>query len=163
MGKDARLSFRISDMLSDRIDQALQHAEGQIRDRSEFGTKAIKFYLDYIENTQSEDEIILNAIVSLANHVGENGSEIARIEKIIKERTMIPSLLSSNKVPESHPDFEKLIGLLEKIDDESLYKELSTKLKDALYDDIPQLYEEYSSAFFLGKSVSKKNLKVKSV
>ena len=90
MGKDARLSFRISSILSDRIDKAIDKSDGQIRDRSEFGTKAIKFYLDYIENTQSEDEIILKAILTLANHVGEKGADITKIEKILEERTMIP-------------------------------------------------------------------------
>jgi len=152
MGKDSRLSFRLSELLSRRIDHAIDMADGQIRDRSEFGTKAIKFYLDYIENTAAEDELILNAILSLAEHIGVQGGEIPQIKDILRERTLFPEIISSRKLPEHHPDFEKLMGLVDRINDDELYKELTTKLRDASYEDIAGLYQEYSEAFFLGKN-----------
>ena len=44
MAKDSRISFRISEELSKQIDQVILESEGEIRDRSEFGTKAVQYY-----------------------------------------------------------------------------------------------------------------------
>jgi len=157
MGKDSRLSFRISNTLSDRVDRAIDRSDGQIRDRSEFGTKAVTFFLDYIENAVAEDELILNAILGLAKHVGEYGEEVEQIRNILQERTMIPSVLSSNKLPETHPDFQKLLGLMDQIRDEEMHEDLTNRLRDASYEDIGSIYKEYSDAFFLGNRGPLKN------
>lgn len=160
MRKDARLSFRISHTLSGRVDKAIHKSAGQIRDRSEFGTKAIQFYLDYIENTQSEEEIIFRAILGLSENVGYTSKEIDKIGKILNSRMLIPKTLSSNKMPETHPDFEKLLELREKLDAET-QKELSNKLRDITYDEITDLYETYHDQYHMKGTKKRKTEKIK--
>lgn len=150
MGKDSRLSFRISSLLDERIEKAIDKSGGQIRDRSELGTKSIKFYLDFIENTKSENEVILEAILALANNVGVKGEEITKIDQLMEEKAMIPGEFVSGKHPQDHPEFSKLMGILEKSkDNTNFYKELSTKLRDAAYEDVEDLYKTYSEKFLL--------------
>jgi hypothetical protein len=148
MRKDSRLSFRISNNLSKRIDLSIDKSEGQIRDRSEFGTKAITFYLDYIENTQSETELMLQSIVSLAEHIGLDTKEIKYVRNILDSQTLLPSSISSNKTIDSHPKFSDLMDLREKFSEE-IQKEISDKLRDASYSDVDIIYDEYEKNYYL--------------
>ncbi len=154
MSKDNRLSFRISQHLSARVDRAIDRSAGQIRDRSEFGTKATKFYLDYIENIKSEDEVMLEAILALAGKIGERSAEISDIKTYLEEKTMIPNLLSSYKEPNTHPDFSRLLNLYEMYDEGEDKKLLSSTIQDATYDDIGEIYKEWTDLYFSsGKKV----------
>lgn len=51
--------------MNEEIEKVIQLSDGKIRDRSEFGTKAIEFYLNYLLNTTTEREIIISAIHKL--------------------------------------------------------------------------------------------------
>lgn len=148
MRKDSRLSFRISNTLSTRIDDAIDRSEGQIRDRSEFGTKAITFYLDYIENTQSETELMLKSIISLADHIGLKTQEIDHVRNVLTSQTLLPSSISSNKTIDSHPKFNDLMELRDKFPEE-IQKQISDRLRDASYNDVEELYKEYQEKFYL--------------
>ena len=54
MKKDSRLSFRISSKLDDQIEKAIMLANGDIRDRSEFGIKSVIYYLNYLASQNPE-------------------------------------------------------------------------------------------------------------
>jgi len=151
MGKDSRLSLRISKTLDERITKAIEQSDGQIRDRSEFGTKAVKFYLDYIENTKSEDELILDAILALAKRTGIHGEEFTHIEKQISN-FHVPKQPVSKKVPQDHPEFNKILALIEKyneIDDHKAIKRIQQAVDDAAFEDVPGIYQKFVDEFFL--------------
>lgn len=148
MRKDSRLSFRISNILSKRIDEAITSTGDQIRDRSEFGTKAIMFYLDYIENTQSEAEVMLKSIISLADHVGVNTEEINKIREMVSRQKLIPTSLTGVKTIDLHPKFDELMELRDKFS-EDVQKEISDALRDATYSEIDELLTTYEKKFYL--------------
>lgn len=74
--KNSRISFRIADDMNDKIDHLVQIHE-DIRDRSDFGNKALEFYIKYLEQTETKEQVIYRAIVSLARH-----SELLELEEI---------------------------------------------------------------------------------
>ena len=65
MVKESRLSFRIPQIISDKVDVAiLLHTE--FPDRSEFGTQAVKFFLQYLMVTKPEVDIFSSALIKIA-------------------------------------------------------------------------------------------------
>lgn len=143
MRKDSRLSFRISGTLSERIDRAIEKAGGQIRDRSEFGTKSVEFYLDFIENAYSMEDLINRSIIALANHIGLNSPEITEIKQLSEQKMRIPNLVAEAKRTQDHPQFENTVNLLEKLEGQDA-KSLSYILRDAGYEDIEDIYQTFS-------------------
>jgi hypothetical protein len=142
MRKDSRLSFRISESMSDRIDRAIGQTGGQIRDRSEFGTKAVQFYLDFIENAHSMEELMSKSILALADHIGIESNEIKQIRALSKQKTRIPKMLADVPSVESHPRYNDAVNLYSELKEEE-QKKLSYELRDAGYEDIDKIYQKY--------------------
>ncbi|MHA2503197.1 MAG: hypothetical protein ACXAE3_10020 [Candidatus Kariarchaeaceae archaeon] len=82
--KESRLSFRITPELSDEIDIVIDNFD-LIKDRSDFGTKAIKLYMSYLKEELEIKETIKDAIIALADEVGADDlPEIKRLKEFIE-------------------------------------------------------------------------------
>lgn len=92
--KQSRLSFRISPLMSERIDMAIEHSGGDIRDRSEFGTKAVMAFLNHLEQTTDEIKIIYDALLLLGSKYNLDLPEIKKLHKHISDRERILSRLT---------------------------------------------------------------------
>lgn len=140
MRKDSRLSFRISPLLNDRIEMAIEQSTGDIRDRSEFGTKAVEFYLDYLHSTVSENEIIINAVLKLANSFNV---KLPEIEKLVQIKEKI-----EKRLPSAHPKYAEIIKIRDKLPKETK-EEINSKLLSANYEDIDEIYEFTRERYFM--------------
>ncbi|MHA2252508.1 MAG: hypothetical protein ACXAD7_19240 [Candidatus Kariarchaeaceae archaeon] len=69
MTKESRLSFRIDDNLSHKID-IMVDKHINIRDRSDFGTQSVQFYMDLLDNKETELAMIVKAINSITKKSG---------------------------------------------------------------------------------------------
>lgn len=86
--KENRLSFRINDEISLTIDNLIkiskeQTGKDEIRDRSEFGTKAVKFYIAHLLNYETNIEQIYSAIKALADKT--NLSDLKEIKNLFNK------------------------------------------------------------------------------
>lgn len=62
--KEDRLSFRMSPQLSSEIDTVIERYEF-LRDRSDFGTKSVIYYLRYLKENKMNEELIMKAISTI--------------------------------------------------------------------------------------------------
>ena len=138
MRKDSRLSFRISPELSKRVEFAIS-SDPNIKDRSEFGTKAINFYLDYLKLAESEQDKILQAVLILADHIKLNTPEIIELREL--QDVHEPSIVE-------HPRYESILNFKERFLPE-IKEEISDKLTKAEYDDIDSIFNEYQEKFYV--------------
>ena len=67
--KESRLSFRIDDNLSHKID-IMVDKHINIRDRSDFGTQSVQFYMDLLDKKETELAMIIKAINSVTKKTG---------------------------------------------------------------------------------------------
>lgn len=82
--KESRLSFRITPELSEDIDGSIKELD-TIKDRSDFGTKAVKYYLSYLKEENNIREVIQNAILALSQNIdGEELAEIKKLKKVLE-------------------------------------------------------------------------------
>ncbi len=82
MTKESRLSFRIDEKLSHKVD-IMVDKDINIRDRSDFGTQSIQFFMDVLENKESDVIKIIDAINSIAREKGyEDIPEIKAMNKM---------------------------------------------------------------------------------
>lgn len=85
MTKESRLSFRIDEILSHKIDIMVDKTIN-IRDRSDFGTQAVQFYINVIENNETDITKILSAVNAIADKTGTNKlAEVKTMNKIAKK------------------------------------------------------------------------------
>ena len=83
--KEARLSFRITPELSDDIDEAVDNFE-EVKDRSDFGTKAIKLYIAYLKEELEIKETMKDAIVALSKEIGADSlPEIRKLTEFMEK------------------------------------------------------------------------------
>ncbi|MDH5404029.1 MAG: hypothetical protein OEY49_16135 [Candidatus Heimdallarchaeota archaeon] len=82
--KDSRLSFRITPKLSEEID-SLVGKHDQIRDRSEFGTKAIQFFIEYLRNSTTDEQLIMKGILSLASDKNIKSKELTQLSELYED------------------------------------------------------------------------------
>ncbi|MHA2252554.1 MAG: hypothetical protein ACXAD7_19475 [Candidatus Kariarchaeaceae archaeon] len=79
--KESRLSFRIPDGTSKKIDELVkQHSD--IKDRSKFGTFAAEKFLKYLELRPEFYEKMRETIIALSKNVG--GYELEEIQELMK-------------------------------------------------------------------------------
>ncbi|MDH5403705.1 MAG: ribbon-helix-helix domain-containing protein [Candidatus Heimdallarchaeota archaeon] len=76
--KDNRLSFIIPKELDKEVDKIVLMHEN-IRNRSDFGTKAILTYIEHLKQQKSRDELILQAIKSVGDQLGIKLSSVETI------------------------------------------------------------------------------------
>ncbi|MHA2248815.1 MAG: hypothetical protein ACXAD7_00570 [Candidatus Kariarchaeaceae archaeon] len=150
MTKDSRLSFRISPELNKRIDLMVELSSGVIRDRSELGTRAIKFFLNYLRDTADEQKVIVHALVALAKHTETESPEIQKFAKQYK--------IDEPPLVESHAKYEEILYLKEKFIPE-IQTEIIDKLNDATYNEIDVIYEYYQQKYHLEGIEHKAQLK----
>lgn len=83
MVKESRLSFRVPDTISNKIDLAvLMH--NHITDRSEFGSMAIKFFLEYLYVTSPEVEVYAKLIFKIAESGKIKTDEINELQELME-------------------------------------------------------------------------------
>ena len=63
--KNNRISFRISDELDRHINELVRN-NNQIKSRSDFGSKALEFYLSHLLSREDELKLMKRAILALA-------------------------------------------------------------------------------------------------
>jgi len=81
--KEARLSFRITPELSDSIDETVEQFE-QVKDRSDFGTKAIRLYIAYLKEELTIKQTMKDAILALSKKIGADSlPEIQKLEDFV--------------------------------------------------------------------------------
>lgn len=140
MRKDSRLSFRISPRLSSRIDLAVKKSKGEIKDRSEFGTKAVDFYLNHLLSSDSDTDLIGKSILAIADKINATGTEFQVLRDLIYDDEFTPI--------ENHPKFEELMILRERLPREQK-KELSKRLFTAKYGELDKIFDEFSKKYYL--------------
>lgn len=68
--KTSRLSFRVTSEDPDEIDRMVTtHTE--IKDRSDFATKAVKLYLRYIEEVMGLGNNVKEALLEISKNIGD--------------------------------------------------------------------------------------------
>lgn len=82
--KESRLSFRITPGVSDVIDVHVKNFNF-IKDRSDFGTKSSRNYLEFLEVKFQILAAIENALISISKKVG--AESIPEVEKLINLAT----------------------------------------------------------------------------
>ena len=150
MRKDSRLSFRISPELDKRVELTLS-SNPNLRNRSEFGIKAVNFYLDYLKITENEQDKILQAVLALADHINLNSQEIIKLREI--QNVYEPSIIE-------HPLYESILDIKERYLPE-IQEEISEKLAKTEYDDLDKLFKEYQEKFFFEGIKHKKLMREK--
>ncbi|MHA2252475.1 MAG: hypothetical protein ACXAD7_19070 [Candidatus Kariarchaeaceae archaeon] len=150
MPKGERLTFRISPELNKRIEIAVTQSEGSIRDRSELGTKAIQFFLEYLRGSVDQREAIIQAIVALAKLTETSSPEIQILESIYRNSEPLEK--------ESHPKYEEILILKERFTTE-IQDEIDDQLKAASFDDIDQINNFYKEKFYLEGIEQKRTIK----
>ena len=150
MRKDSRLSFRISHELDKRVEIAIS-ADPTLRDRSEFGTKAINFYLDSLKITNGEQDKIIQAILALANQIKLESKEITKLRAI--NNIHEPEILE-------HPYYESVLDLKARFIPK-IQEEIAVKLATAEYDDMDKLFNYYQEKYFIEGIEHKKQIRVK--
>lgn len=140
MRRDSRLSFRISPHKSSRIDLAVKKSKGELKDRSEFGTKAVDFYLNHLLSEDSDTDLIGKSILAIAEATATTGLEIQALRDLIYDDGFSPI--------ENHPKFEELMVLREKLP-RAQKKDLSTRLFTAKYGEVDKIYSHYLEQYNL--------------
>lgn len=85
--KESRLSFRITPELSTEIDGLIQDYK-EIKDRSDFGTKAIKLYLSYLNEDLALKDIITSSIMAIAEETKhQNLPEIRQLVEFLEQKS----------------------------------------------------------------------------
>ena len=84
-GKKKRLSFRISNEMSIEIDSMIKKSQGGIRDRSEFGTKAVSHFIRYVKMEEESVEVIAKAILELAEKNSHESDAISSLKEMLTE------------------------------------------------------------------------------
>ncbi len=147
MRKDSRLSFRISPELSKRVELTIS-SDPNIRDRSDFGTKAVNFYLNHLKISENEQDKILQAVLALANHIKLNTTEVVKLRDIGKVHE--PAIIE-------HPLYESILDLKGRFLPE-IQEEITNKLATAEYNDLDEIFKTYQEKFFLEGIEHKKKL-----
>ena len=150
MRKDSRLSFRISPELSKRVELAI-FSDLNLRDRSEFGTKAVNFYLDFLKISENEQDKILQAVLALADHIKLESKEIKKLRGV--NNIHEPSIFE-------HPRYESVLDLKERFLPE-IQEEISDELANADYDDLDKLFNKYQEMFYKYGIKHKKEIRAK--
>lgn len=85
-----------------------------------------------------EKNVIIQAVLSLAEFTGTNTTEIDKLRE---------SVASQDLSIEMHPEYEGLLTLRERLRPK-LQTEISRKLDKAAYDDIDDIYQVYREKFY---------------
>lgn len=81
MNKTSRLSFRIEASVSQRIDELI-NLNPDIRDRTDFGTKSVMYYLNALNKEEEDMTLVIRALISLAGNL--DMKDDAHIKKLKK-------------------------------------------------------------------------------
>ena len=81
MNKTSRLSFRIEASVSQRIDELI-NLNPDIRDRTDFGTKSVMYYLNALNKDEEDMTLVIRALISLAENM--NMKDDANVKKLKK-------------------------------------------------------------------------------
>lgn len=82
--KESRLSFRITPNISDEIDKIVKK-NSEIKDRSDFGTRAINLYIDYLRAEMDIKSSMKDAIVAISEKIGaEDLDEVQKLREFIE-------------------------------------------------------------------------------
>ena len=83
--KEDRLSFRITDEVNEQIDIYVDRYSS-IKDRSDFGNRAISSFVNYIQFENETIELISKALKKLAKKVGaEKFDEIKDLDLLLSK------------------------------------------------------------------------------
>jgi hypothetical protein len=81
MNKTSRLSFRIEANVSQRIDELI-NLNPDIRDRTDFGTKSVMYYLNALEKEEEDMTLVIKALISLAESLDmKNDANVKKLKK----------------------------------------------------------------------------------
>jgi metal-responsive CopG/Arc/MetJ family transcriptional regulator len=87
--KEARLSFRITNELSEDIDKVVDQTN-KIKDRSDFGTKAVSYYIAYLREELNIRESMKNAIIALSKEINaEDLPDVVKLQELIEKRNQM--------------------------------------------------------------------------
>ena len=81
MNKTSRLSFRIEASVSQRIDELI-NLNPDIRDRTDFGTKSVMYYLNALNKEEEDMTLVIRALISLAENM--DMKDEAQVKKLRK-------------------------------------------------------------------------------
>ncbi|MDH5646407.1 MAG: hypothetical protein OEZ01_10385, partial [Candidatus Heimdallarchaeota archaeon] len=130
MKKDSRLSFRLSNNLSGKIQKIIDDSNGEIRDRSEFGTKAVEFYLNSLTNSISRKLTIINALISIIDTEKLTDPDILKAKEELEAIAI--KIEDSGRIRDDHPKYAELI-LLKTVFDRSVQREMKYEIRSATY------------------------------
>ncbi len=81
MNKTSRLSFRIEASVSKRIDELI-NLNPDIRDRTDFGTKSVMYYLNALNKEEEDMTLVIRALISLAENMDmKDDAQVKRLRK----------------------------------------------------------------------------------
>lgn len=135
----SRLSLRLPPILSSKIDVAVHKSQGRIRDRTEFGIRAIQTYLQYIETRQCQDSItqLGKAILTLWERlVLPDDSTYQKLLCVVYGKQFSPFV--------SHRHFRSLMRIRDSLP-LLQQKRLDRRLLSAKKWELDQIYEEVLS------------------
>ena len=85
MNKTSRLSFRIEKNTSDSIDGLIED-NPDIRDRTDFGTKSIIFYLNNLKKNKEDMILIIDALLSMSKPMNlDKDPDVKELKKLHKK------------------------------------------------------------------------------
>ena len=85
MNKTSRLSFRIEKKTSESIDLLIED-NPDIRDRTDFGTKSIIFYLENLKKNKDDMVLIIEALLSMTKPLNlEKDPDVKELKKLHKK------------------------------------------------------------------------------
>ncbi len=85
MNKTSRLSFRIEASVSQRIDELI-NLNPDIRDRTDFGTKSVMYYLNALNKEEEDMTLVIRALISLAENMDmKDEAQVKKLRKAFDE------------------------------------------------------------------------------
>jgi metal-responsive CopG/Arc/MetJ family transcriptional regulator len=145
MKKSSRLSFRISAKLDNKLETAVMQSNGELRDRSDFGYKAVIYYLNYLAHTKTQEDILMAALLIIADAKQIKTDEIREVEDKYKNRLL---MISAIDVKTEHPKFSELMTLIDNLPS-YIQEGYIICLDEVDFDGIEDLYEEVRDKYFL--------------
>ncbi len=145
VNKSNRLSFRIPNQINNQIERCIERMPNNIIDRSDFGTRAVIHYINYLTSQNYKKFKTLEIITKIADKLKITEPEIIRIKELLENEKFMNHIF---EVKTEHLYYQQLIDIVGKMNNQNRQKYVEM-IKNANYSEIYDLFCKAQETYFL--------------